>query len=68
MVSPCFGEWIELALRFEEFEAVFRGRHVADHPPLDPSEVRTAGLIISDKQAGAFRLEIEWIRGFTDRR
>jgi monofunctional biosynthetic peptidoglycan transglycosylase len=61
------GEWVELQLRFVDFEPVFRGRRVPGHPPLDPSEIMSFGLIISDKQAGPFMLEIEWIQGFTGR-
>jgi monofunctional biosynthetic peptidoglycan transglycosylase len=61
------GEWAELQLHFVDFEPVFRGRRVPGHPPLDPSEIRSFGLIISDKQAGPFTLEIEWIQGFTGR-
>ena len=49
---------------FSAFEPVFRGRRVPDHPPLDPAEVKTLGLLIADKQAGPFRLELEWISGY----
>jgi monofunctional biosynthetic peptidoglycan transglycosylase len=61
------GEWRELELPFDRFEPVFRGRRVPDHPALDPSEITTLGLIISDGQAGPFRLDLQWIRGYTNR-
>jgi monofunctional biosynthetic peptidoglycan transglycosylase len=57
------GEWLEIALPFDQFVPVYRGRRVSDHPPLDPAGIRTFGLMIADRQAGPFRLELEWIRG-----
>ena len=40
------------------FIATFRGRPVADAPPLDPARVRQIGLLIADRQAGPFRLAL----------
>jgi hypothetical protein len=31
-------------------------------PPLNPAKVSSVGFLISDKQAGPFRLEIGWIK------
>jgi hypothetical protein len=39
----------------------FRGRVVATAPPLDPGRVRQVGLMIADRQAGAFRLAVRSI-------
>jgi monofunctional biosynthetic peptidoglycan transglycosylase len=58
---PPTGEWLEVKLPFDEFEPVFRGRKVADHPPLDPAEIRTFGVIIA-RQEGPFRLDVASIR------
>ena len=57
------GRWQTLVLRFSDFEASFRGRRVPDAPPLRTEAIRQAGLMIAEKQAGAFRLEVAWIRG-----
>jgi NADH dehydrogenase [ubiquinone] 1 alpha subcomplex assembly factor 1 len=54
-------EWSEVQLAFEEFVPVFRGRAVSDAVPLDPGEILSLGLLISDQQAGPFRLELERI-------
>jgi monofunctional biosynthetic peptidoglycan transglycosylase len=59
------GEWQEHELALARFRPVFRGRAVPGAPPPDLSEVRTFGLLISDRQEGPFRLEIEWIAGRT---
>ena len=56
------GEWIELRLPLNQFVPTFRGRRVPDAPPLDPAKVTSLGFLISDQQAGSFRLEIEWIK------
>lgn len=64
------GDWTEHRLAFEDFVPTFRGRVLTDVPPLDAARVRSVGFLISDKQAGAFRLEIASIaatRGETSR-
>jgi hypothetical protein len=58
---PAPGVWTEVALPFAAFEPRFRGRPVAAGA-LDPARVHTFGLLVSDGQAGPFRLELAWIR------
>jgi monofunctional biosynthetic peptidoglycan transglycosylase len=55
-------EWEEHRLAFSDFVPTFRGRVVANVPPLNPAKVNSVGFLISDKQAGPFRLEIGWIK------
>lgn len=59
------GEWEEHRLAFKDFMPTFRGRVLTDVPPLIPSKITSVGLLISDKKAGPFRLEMSWIRGAT---
>jgi len=61
------GEWQTLRFPFSRFRASFRGREVPDAPPLDPARIASFGLLISDKQAGPFRLELAWIGAFSER-
>ena len=56
------GEWEEHRLAFSDFVPTFRGRVLTDVLPLNPAKVNSVGLLISDKQAGPFRLEIGWIK------
>lgn len=56
-------EWEEITLPFASFRPVFRGRPAAECPPLDPSRIRTFGLMISEGQDGPFRLELASISG-----
>ena len=57
------GEWQTVGLPFEEFRPTFRGRPVPEAAALDVSRVISLGLMISDRQAGPFRLELAMIRG-----
>ena len=60
--------WIEVKLPFTAFKPGFRGRLVRGYPALDSGEIGGVGLIISDKQEGRFRLEIDWIKAYRDPR
>ena len=55
-------EWEEHRLAFSDFVPTFRGRVMTDVPTLNPAKVNSVGFLISDKQAGPFRLEIGWIK------
>lgn len=56
-------EWMEMRIPFEKLSPTFRGRMLDGHPALDISSVRTFGLMIADRQAGPFALEIRRIVG-----
>jgi monofunctional biosynthetic peptidoglycan transglycosylase len=56
------GDWQTINLEFSEFEPVFRGRLIADAGPLNPGEIHQIGLMLADKQAGPFRLDIKSIQ------
>ena len=54
-------EWIEVRIPLEKFEATSFGRVVRNRP-LDPREVNGLGILLGDKKAGPFQLEIDWIK------
>ncbi|MCS7469126.1 CIA30 family protein [Stieleria sp. ICT_E10.1] len=54
-------EWIEVTLPLEKFVATWRGR-VFPNEKFDPGNITGMGIQLSDKQAGPFRLEVEWIK------
>lgn len=56
------GKWEEHRLEFTRFMPTFRGRVLRDAPPLDPKTIQSIGFLISDNQAGPFRLEIGCVR------
>ncbi len=59
--TPPAGEWRRIVLPLTAFAPSWRGRAVPDAPTLDPARIRQVGLMIADRQAGAFRLEIRSI-------
>ena len=56
--APAGADWQTLDLPLAGFRASFRGREVPGAPPLDPTRIRQVGLMIADRQAGAFALDI----------
>ena len=60
--APAPAAWEELRLPFADFVPTFRGRTLTGEPPLNPAGIVSVGFLISEKQAGPFRLEIAWIQ------
>ncbi|MGH9928597.1 MAG: CIA30 family protein [Pyrinomonadaceae bacterium] len=58
------GVWQTKQFSFESFAPMFRGRRVPNAPELDVTQIRTFGLMISDGQAGKFRLKIRSIAAY----
>jgi monofunctional biosynthetic peptidoglycan transglycosylase len=58
------GEWTTVRLDFHDFSPTFRGRTVPGAPALDPGRIQQIGFLISDKQEGPFRLEIESVKAY----
>ena len=56
------GEWAQHRLAFKDFVATFRRRGLTDVSALDPARVLSVGFLISDKQAGSFKLEAACIK------
>jgi monofunctional biosynthetic peptidoglycan transglycosylase len=56
--------WQTVRFPFRAFSPTFRGRRVPNAPTLDSGQIYTFGFLIGDKQAGPFRLEIDWLRAY----
>ena len=56
-------EWSEIQVPFSDFVGSFRGRELKDKT-LDPAKTRRLGLLLADKKAGPFNLEVDWIRAY----
>ena len=54
-------EWQEIILPFKDFIPTYRGRVLNNFAELDPNQIKHLGVMISDKQVGDFKLEIDWI-------
>jgi len=55
-------EWLEVFIPFADFRATSFGVELPNAPPLDPRKIRSFGFLISDKQAGPFALDVDWIK------
>ncbi|MCE9568029.1 MAG: CIA30 family protein [Planctomycetes bacterium] len=55
-------EWVEVTLLLDRFEATSFGRVVKDAGAVKPEEVNALGLMLSDKKAGPFKLEVGCIK------
>jgi len=55
------GEWTEVELPLAKFQATWFGRSLTDRP-LDAAKVNGIGILLGDKKAGPFELEIDWIK------
>jgi NADH dehydrogenase [ubiquinone] 1 alpha subcomplex assembly factor 1 len=58
------GEWTEVDLPFETFQATFRGYVPRGVGPLDLTRIRQMAILIGDKKEGKFALEIDWIKAY----
>jgi hypothetical protein len=56
--------WQEIMLPFSIFAPRSVGFPVRNAPPLDLGMIRSIGLMIADKQAGLFTLELAWIKAY----
>ena len=56
--------WLNIRVPFSEFVPTFRGRILSNVSPISPDQIQQVGFLISDKQAGNFRIEIDWIKAY----
>ncbi len=54
-------EWIDIRIPVKSFVATSFGQ-IVEAPPLDPSNINSIGFLLGDKNAGKFKLEIDWIK------
>lgn len=60
------GEWVVVKVPFERFVPTYHGRTLNDVPDAQADQLRSVGFLISDKQPGPFRLQIDWIKAYVD--
>lgn len=56
--------WMIIRVPFQECLPVFRGRILDNVEPIAPRDIQQIGFLISDKQAGPFKLEIDWMKTY----
>jgi NADH dehydrogenase [ubiquinone] 1 alpha subcomplex assembly factor 1 len=60
-LEPPSGCWTEVEIPLAGLAGKVFGRPVPGSAPLDPGSIQSLGFMISDRQAGPFKLEIDWI-------
>jgi monofunctional biosynthetic peptidoglycan transglycosylase len=55
-------KWKEFKIPFEDFEPTFRGSVLRNKPALKSKDITQMGILISDEQAGAFQLDLDWVK------
>lgn len=59
------GEWIVVQVPFADFKGSFRGRDLPEER-LEPAKVQRMGLLLGDKKAGRFEIEVDFIRTYRE--
>lgn len=54
--------WQELRIPLKDFYYSAYGRRIAGAEPLKAGEIQSVGFTLADKEAGPFRLEVDWIK------
>ncbi len=56
------GEWIEVRIPRDRFEATSFGRVIGGAGPVDSGRVTSVGSLLADKTPGPFALEVAWLK------
>lgn len=55
-------EWTEVAIPLADFIPTAFGRRVQGMGPVEPDQINGLGFMLSDKKAGTFRMQVEWVK------
>ena len=55
-------EWTEVAVPLEDFIPTSFGNRVQGMGPVEPDEITSIGFMLSDKKAGPFKMQVEWVK------
>ena len=55
-------EWTEVSVPLEEFIPTAFGNRVQGMGPVAADQINSLGFMLSDKKAGPFKLEMEWVK------
>ena len=58
------GVWATVTIPFNTLVPTFRGKVLTNEIPIDISQVKSFSFLISDKQEGPFRMEIDWVKAY----
>jgi monofunctional biosynthetic peptidoglycan transglycosylase len=55
-------EWREVQIPLAGFIPTAFGRRVQGMGPVEPDEINGLGFMLSDKKAGPFKMQVEWVK------
>jgi NADH dehydrogenase [ubiquinone] 1 alpha subcomplex assembly factor 1 len=55
-------EWTEIAVPLADFIPTAFGRRVQGMGPVEPDQINGLGFMLSDKKAGPFKMQVEWVK------
>ena len=55
-------DWHEVEIPLADFIPTAFGRRVQGLGPVEPGQINGLGFMLSDKKAGTFQLEVEWVK------
>ena len=55
-------KWTEVAIPLADFIPTSFGRRVQGMGPVEPDQINGLGFMLSDKKAGPFTMQVEWVR------
>jgi monofunctional biosynthetic peptidoglycan transglycosylase len=55
-------EWTEVEIPLADLIPTAFGRRVQGMGPVEPDQVNGLGFMLSDKQPGRFRMQVEWVK------
>ena len=55
-------EWTEVSVPLDEFIPTSFGNRVQGMGPVEPNQINSLGFMLSDKKAGPFKLEVDWVK------
>jgi monofunctional biosynthetic peptidoglycan transglycosylase len=54
--------WTEVSVPLADFVPTAFGRRVQGMGPVEPDEITSIGFMLSDKTAGPFKMQVEWVK------
>ena len=55
-------EWMEVEIPLADFIPTAFGRRIQGMGPVEPDQINGLGFMLSDKKAGKFQMQVEWVK------
>jgi monofunctional biosynthetic peptidoglycan transglycosylase len=55
-------QWTEVSVPLEEFIPTSFGNRIQGLGPVEPDQINSFGFMLSDKNPGPFKLEVDWVK------